>query len=434
MKKKVKKSVRPLGEEALSGQPAADYEVGQVSGSLFKKKSAASGSLSTLFSTAAPTAALLFQPAPKPVQKSTEAKEQQKETPEVKVQPSQTQLKQKSGADQQLENREISLQNADEDERGKAAAAKGRKRKVPEPDAGNSTEHWVLKRQKQKVQKEEEAIKNKRTVFVGNLPSSCSKKMLCALFKDYGSIDSIRFRSVVREDPGMSRKVAVIQRKVHPQKTSVNAYVVFSSEDAVALALERNGLEIQKNFHIRVDRVADGSGYDNKRSVFVGNLTFEMNELAFRQHFEDCGKVEAVRLVRDQNSGFGKGFGYVLFESSDSVQLALELDGTTLDGRPLRVRRAEKQPNKSGGRGRTGQGPVKGPVKGPGKGPGGPQGAGGWGGFKSKKNFCGNQQNSTKGSTSFRGEMVDPNKKSQKKEVKKKKMKKRPNPKKKVHI
>lgn len=36
------------------------------------------------------------------------------------------------------------------------------------------------------------------------------------------------------------------RRKVHPQKTSVNAYVVFSSEDAVALALERSVFEITR--------------------------------------------------------------------------------------------------------------------------------------------------------------------------------------------
>ena len=40
----------------------------------------------------------------------------------------------------------------------------------------------------------------------------------------------------------------------------------------------------------------------------------DINELPFRRHFEECGSVEAVRLVRDQNSGLGKGFGYVLFE------------------------------------------------------------------------------------------------------------------------
>lgn len=40
----------------------------------------------------------------------------------------------------------------------------------------------------------------------------------------------------------------------------------------------------------------------------------DIDELAFRRHFEECGLVEAVRLVRDQNSGLGKGFGYILFE------------------------------------------------------------------------------------------------------------------------
>lgn len=401
MKKKVH-----LSEEASPGQPSADYVVGQVSGSLFQQSSAASGSLSALFGTAAPAPPRLFQPAPPPVQRSTEAKEQK--TPAVKGQPGQKkQKKEKSEAEQKLENREMSLQIADEDEQ--ETSVKKRKRKAPEPSGGN--EQWVLKRQMLKDRKEEEAIKSKRTVFVGNLPVGCTKKTLQSLFREKGSIESIRFRSVVREDPSMSRKVAAIQRKVHPKKQSVNAYVVFKDEEGVAKALERNGMEIEKDFHIRVDRVTDASSHDHKRSVFVGNLSFEITELAFRRHFEECGTVEAVRLVRDQNSGLGKGFGYVLFESADSVQLALELDGTKLEGRSIRVKRSvkkEKQKNKSdskGTTGRTGRGPMKGP---------------GRGGFKPQKKFSGNQQRSTKSSTSFKGEMVDPKKKTKKKGLKKK--------------
>lgn len=42
----------------------------------------------------------------------------------------------------------------------------------------------------------------------------------------------------------------------------------------------------------------------------------DIKELPLRQHFEECGKVEAVRLVRDPNTGVGKGFGYVLFDVS----------------------------------------------------------------------------------------------------------------------
>ena len=54
-----------LSSEAVeSDQKSADYEFGQVSGSLFPTPPAGSGSLSALFSSAAP-APLLFIPAPK---------------------------------------------------------------------------------------------------------------------------------------------------------------------------------------------------------------------------------------------------------------------------------------------------------------------------------------------------------------------------------
>uniref|UniRef100_UPI0037E9BD3D RNA-binding protein 34 isoform X2 n=1 Tax=Semicossyphus pulcher TaxID=241346 RepID=UPI0037E9BD3D len=442
MKKKLKQS-----EEATPAQQPADYVVGQVSGSLFQKNSAASGSsLTALFSSAAPAAQLLFQPAPKPLRKSTGAQEQQKETPEVKGQLGQKekkkQLKDKSEADQKLENRESSLLKADEDERGQETSAKQKqkKRKASEAGGEKDVEQWVMKRQKVRARKEEEVIKKKRTVFVGNLPVGCTKKTLQSLFREKGTIESIRFRSVVREDPSMSRKVAVIQRKVHPKKQSMNAYVVFKDEEGVTKALERNGMEIEKDFHIRVDRVTDSSSHDHKRSVFVGNLSFEINELAVRRHFEECGVVEAVRLVRDQNSGLGKGFGYVLFESADLVQLALELDGTKLEGRTIRVKRSVKKEklkknDSKAPTGKAGRGPAKGPTKGPAKGPmkspmkgSGRERGGSRGGFKSPK-FSGNQQRSIKSSTSFKGEMADPKKKTNKKGVKK-----RVKPKKTVHI
>ncbi|XP_047433517.1 RNA-binding protein 34 [Mugil cephalus] len=426
MKKKVKQS----GEAPVGGR-SADYVVGQVCGSLFQEKSASSssssGSLSALFSVTAPAAPLLFQPPP---QRKPEA---QKESPQVKGRPAaggeekkkKKPTKNKSAADQKLENRESALQEADEDERGHqtSAADKKRKRKASELGRDHDTEHWVMKRQRRKAGREEEAQKRRRTVFVGNLPSSCTKKTLRSLFRDKGSIESIRFRSVVREDSSVSRKVAAIKRTVHPKRQSLNAYVVFKEEEGVDRALERNGMEIEKDFHIRVDRVTDGSSHDHKRSVFVGNLSFEINEHVFRDHFQECGKVEAVRLIRDKNSGLGKGFGYVLFESADSVQLALELDGSKLEGRSVRVKRSvkketeKKKSNGKGPTGRTGRSPAKG-------GPGRERGAGP-GGFKSQKKFTGS-------SGSFRGEMVDPNTKDKKKGLKKKK--KKPKPSKSIHI
>lgn len=77
--------------------------------------------------------------------------------------------------------RELSLQTADEDEGGQERPSKKKKKKneseLAESGRVNDAEHWVMKRQKQKARKEEEAKKSKRTVFVGNLPISCTKKV-----------------------------------------------------------------------------------------------------------------------------------------------------------------------------------------------------------------------------------------------------------------
>lgn len=45
-----------------------------------------------------------------------------------------------------------------------------------------------------------------------------------------------------------------------------------------------------------------------------------------------------MRIIRDNQTGVGKGFGYVNFKSEDAVALALELDGTTILNREIRVK------------------------------------------------------------------------------------------------
>jgi len=32
------------------------------------------------------------------------------------------------------------------------------------------------------------------------------------------------------------------------------------------------------------------------------------------KHFEDCGTIDGVRLIRDKKTCLGKGFGYVTFQ------------------------------------------------------------------------------------------------------------------------
>uniref|UniRef100_W5NG23 RNA binding motif protein 34 n=1 Tax=Lepisosteus oculatus TaxID=7918 RepID=W5NG23_LEPOC len=358
-----------------SSKQLDNYVVGQVSGSLFPSKTTAeSSTLASLFNTKAGPAGLVCVPAPKPDLKRTQQTAQgSNANTERNVSPparkKQRLERVKTAAEKKTEDRECALKNADEEEGQKKAPAPS-KQKLRASAASRGTEQaegrlW----QSKVVNKAEERMKNKRTVFVGNLPVTVTKKMMKAVFKEYGSIESVRFRSVAREDKSLSRKAAAIQRKVHPKRNSINAYVVFKAEEGAVNALQRNGMEIEKGYYIRVDRASKSASYDNKRSIFVGNLPYDINELPFRELFEECGSIEAVRLVRDRETAMGKGFGYVLFESADAVQLALKLDNSELMGRRIRVKRSvRKQKEKPAA-------PARSPRGGAGTGPRGAVGA-----------------------------------------------------------
>ncbi|XP_077555449.1 uncharacterized protein LOC144169898 [Haemaphysalis longicornis] len=185
--------------------------------------------------------------------------------------------------------------------------------------------------------------KSDRTIFVGNLPGKATAKDLQHMFKKYGPIESIRFRSIVPAKESLSKKVAFINKALHASKQNVNAYVVFKQKEAVKEALTLNGSVALGN-HIRVDVVSSSKPQGSeKKTVFVGNLPHEIQDEELWKFFSECGEVEAVRLIRDRASGMGKGFGFVTFKKLDGAALAMEMTGRELSGRPLRVTAYSKQ-------------------------------------------------------------------------------------------
>ncbi|KAF4164502.1 hypothetical protein CNMCM6936_008996 [Aspergillus lentulus] len=75
-------------------------------------------------------------------------------------------------------------------------------------------------------------------------------------------------------------------------------------------------------------------------TAHVGNLSFEATSADINDLFAGCG-VTNVRIVEDKLTRSPKGFGYVEFETVDGLKKALDLSGTTLQGRAIRVSIAE---------------------------------------------------------------------------------------------
>lgn len=188
-----------------------------------------------------------------------------------------------------------------------------------------------------------------RTVFVGNLPLATKKKALIKEFSKFGDVESVRIRSVPITDTKTPRKGAVIRKQFHEAADSVHAYVVFKTEESAKASLSHN-MAVVGDHHIRVDRACpprkkmkgdEVSLYDHKRTVFVGNLPFDVKDEEMYQLF--CGinnldsSIEGVRVIRDPHNNLGKGFAYVLFKTREAANLVVKKRNIKLRDRELRL-------------------------------------------------------------------------------------------------
>jgi RNA recognition motif-containing protein len=113
-----------------------------------------------------------------------------------------------------------------------------------------------------------------------------------------------------------------------------------------------------------------GHSIPNKKemsmNIYVGNLSFDVNEEELRNAFEEFGKVESANVIKDKYSGQSRGFGFIEMSDKAEAQSAVNgMNGKELKGRTLSVNEARPRSD-----GRTSAG----------RGGGGHQGQGGYGG------------------------------------------------------
>ncbi|WP_346017008.1 RNA-binding protein [Pseudenhygromyxa sp. WMMC2535] len=117
--------------------------------------------------------------------------------------------------------------------------------------------------------------------------------------------------------------------------------------------------------------------------LFVGGLPWAMDNQRLKEVFAEFGVLEDARVILDRETGRSRGFGFVTYADDEGAEKALQLDGQEVDGRRIRVDRAQEK-ERGGGRGRPRPGGGGGGGGGGGRsfdgGGGGGRGRGGGGG------------------------------------------------------
>jgi RNA recognition motif-containing protein len=116
--------------------------------------------------------------------------------------------------------------------------------------------------------------------------------------------------------------------------------------------------------------------------LYVGNLSFKTTTEALTAAFAAAGEVREVTIPTDRETGQPRGFAFVTMGSDAQAAAAIQqMNGSLLDGRPLKVNEAQERAPRGGGFGGGGGGGFGGGGGGGGfGGGGGGRGGGGRGG------------------------------------------------------
>ena len=87
-------------------------------------------------------------------------------------------------------------------------------------------------------------------------------------------------------------------------------------------------------------------------NIYVSNLSFDLQNEELKAFFEPYGEVSSAKIITDRETGRSRGFGFVEMADDTAGKKAIEeLDGSTVDGRSIKVNEAKPKPEKTFGGG-----------------------------------------------------------------------------------
>ena len=90
----------------------------------------------------------------------------------------------------------------------------------------------------------------------------------------------------------------------------------------------------------------NGEEQQPSKNVFVGSLSWNVDNDWLQSEFQECGEIISVRIMMDREKNRSRGFGYIEFADEESAAKAVALNGKEVDGRPVNINYASQRPER----------------------------------------------------------------------------------------
>ncbi|OQS05377.1 nucleolin [Thraustotheca clavata] len=157
-----------------------------------------------------------------------------------------------------------------------------------------------------------------------NVPFNTTEEDIREIFSHCGDISSVYFP----KDKDTGRLLGY-------------GFVEFINTESTDKAIELdesdfNGRTLRVNYSVKntKKRVFKPEGC---KAIYVGNISSDVNSGMLNDMFSHCGEIVRVHIAIDRETEEPRGFAYVNFANTESVDEAIKLSGAELDGQSIRV-------------------------------------------------------------------------------------------------
>ncbi|PWW79399.1 RNA-binding domain-containing protein, partial [Tuber magnatum] len=163
-----------------------------------------------------------------------------------------------------------------------------------------------------------------KVIYIGNLQFDVKEDDLLEEFKAFGPVMSTR---IIIDARGLSKGFG---------------YVEFETVEQATTAIEASHNAVLRGRRMNVQYVHRPTGItgpnEPSKTLFIGNLSFDMCDADFDKLFTDVPGCVDVRIAMDRATGQPRGFAHADFVDIDSAIKAKDkLAGVEVFGRRLRI-------------------------------------------------------------------------------------------------
>ncbi|KAK7410102.1 hypothetical protein VNO78_00626 [Psophocarpus tetragonolobus] len=184
-------------------------------------------------------------------------------------------------------------------------------------------------------------------LFVGGISRDTTEDVLKVHFAKYGVVSdsTVSLDRTTRSPRGFG--FVTFSDLSAADKALQDTHVILGRTVEVKKAIPRSEYHQHQNqFQIRgggsYNASNDCSSDNNVRTkkIFVGGLPAGISEGEFKNYFERFGRITDVVVMQDSVTHRPRGFGFITFDSEESVQNVMVKNFHDLNGRQVEVKRA----------------------------------------------------------------------------------------------